>query len=78
MPVLVDKIGLDWPVEGTIVYRFGRDTLPSGGVIRWNGVGIAASAYGAVTSDNGNGALWIAASSIASFCVLKEFASILR
>jgi len=33
---------LDWPVEGTIVYRFGRDTLPSGGVIRWNGVGIAA------------------------------------
>jgi septal ring factor EnvC (AmiA/AmiB activator) len=33
---------LDWPVDGTIVYRFGRDTLPSGGVIRWNGVGIAA------------------------------------
>jgi septal ring factor EnvC (AmiA/AmiB activator) len=35
---------LDWPVEGAIVYRFGRDTLPSGGIIRWNGVGIAASA----------------------------------
>jgi murein hydrolase activator len=34
---------LDWPVEGGIVYRFGRDTLPSGGIIRWNGVGIAAS-----------------------------------
>jgi septal ring factor EnvC (AmiA/AmiB activator) len=33
---------LDWPVEGQIVYRFGRDTLPSGGIIRWNGVGIAA------------------------------------
>ena len=33
---------LDWPVDGTIVYRFGRDTLPSGGIIRWNGVGIAA------------------------------------
>jgi murein hydrolase activator len=33
---------LDWPVEGSIVYRFGRETLPSGGVIRWNGVGIAA------------------------------------
>jgi septal ring factor EnvC (AmiA/AmiB activator) len=32
---------LDWPVEGTIVYRFGRDTLPSGGIIRWNGLGIA-------------------------------------
>ncbi|HEU5169007.1 MAG TPA: peptidoglycan DD-metalloendopeptidase family protein, partial [Gemmatimonadales bacterium] len=35
---------LDWPVDGTIVYRFGRDTLPSGGVIRWNGIGIAAPA----------------------------------
>jgi septal ring factor EnvC (AmiA/AmiB activator) len=35
---------LDWPVEGQIVYRFGRDTLPSGGVIRWNGIGIAAPA----------------------------------
>ncbi|HEX6105075.1 MAG TPA: peptidoglycan DD-metalloendopeptidase family protein [Gemmatimonadales bacterium] len=34
---------LDWPVEGAIVYRFGRDTLPSGGIIRWNGIGIAAS-----------------------------------
>jgi murein hydrolase activator len=34
---------LDWPVEGGIVYKFGRDTLPSGGIIRWNGVGIAAS-----------------------------------
>ena len=35
---------LDWPVEGKIVYRFGRDTLPSGGIIRWNGIGIGASA----------------------------------
>jgi septal ring factor EnvC (AmiA/AmiB activator) len=34
---------LNWPVEGAIVYRFGRDTLPSGGIIRWNGVGIAAA-----------------------------------
>jgi murein hydrolase activator len=33
---------LDWPVEGSIIYNFGKDTLPSGGVIRWNGVGIAA------------------------------------
>jgi septal ring factor EnvC (AmiA/AmiB activator) len=35
---------LDWPVSGRIVYRFGRDTLPSGGVIRWNGIGIGAPA----------------------------------
>ena len=34
---------LDWPVEGAIVYRFGRETLPSGGIIRWNGIGIAAN-----------------------------------
>jgi septal ring factor EnvC (AmiA/AmiB activator) len=34
---------LDWPVEGNIVYQFGRDTLPQGGVIRWNGIGIAAA-----------------------------------
>lgn len=39
---------LDWPVDGTIVYRFGRDTLPSGGIIRWNGIGIATSAGAAV------------------------------
>ena len=35
---------LDWPVDGPIIYRFGRDTLPSGGVIRWNGIGIQAAA----------------------------------
>ncbi|MGH7562018.1 MAG: murein hydrolase activator EnvC family protein [Gemmatimonadales bacterium] len=33
---------LDWPVEGTILYRFGRDTLRSGAVIRRNGIGIGA------------------------------------
>jgi septal ring factor EnvC (AmiA/AmiB activator) len=33
---------LDWPVEGRILYRFGRDTLASGGVIRHNGIGIGA------------------------------------
>jgi septal ring factor EnvC (AmiA/AmiB activator) len=35
---------LAWPVDGRIVYRFGRDTLPSGGIIRWNGIGIGAAA----------------------------------
>ncbi|HEX9893740.1 MAG TPA: peptidoglycan DD-metalloendopeptidase family protein, partial [Gemmatimonadales bacterium] len=34
---------LDWPVQGRIVYQFGRDTLPAGGVIRWNGIGIGAA-----------------------------------
>jgi murein hydrolase activator len=39
-----DLGNLEWPVEGTIVYRFGRETLPSGGIIRWNGIGISAAA----------------------------------
>jgi septal ring factor EnvC (AmiA/AmiB activator) len=35
---------LDWPVDGRIVFPFGRQTLPSGGVVRNNGIGIAAPA----------------------------------
>lgn len=34
---------LDWPVDGRVVYTFGRTALPSGGVVRWNGIGIAAA-----------------------------------
>jgi len=33
---------LDWPVEGEIVYNFGRQPGPGGTTIRWNGIGIAA------------------------------------
>ncbi len=33
---------LDWPVNGTILYQFGVQTLPTGGVIRHNGIAIAA------------------------------------
>jgi septal ring factor EnvC (AmiA/AmiB activator) len=39
-----DLGSLDWPVSGRILFRFGRDTLPSGAVIRRNGIGIAAAA----------------------------------
>lgn len=35
---------LDWPVEGTILYPFGRETRPSGATIRWTGIGIGAPA----------------------------------
>lgn len=35
---------LDWPVDGQIIFQFGRDTLRNGGVIIWNGIGIAAPA----------------------------------
>lgn len=33
---------LDWPVEGDIIYRFGRAINPNNTAIRWNGVGIRA------------------------------------
>jgi murein hydrolase activator len=31
---------LDWPVDGTILYRFGRTVTPENTTLRWNGVGI--------------------------------------
>ncbi|MGQ0703971.1 MAG: murein hydrolase activator EnvC family protein [Gemmatimonadales bacterium] len=39
-----DLGSLDWPVSGQVLFQFGRDTLPSGGVIRRNGIGIGAPA----------------------------------
>lgn len=33
---------LDWPVDGDIAYRFGRERRPNGTVLRWNGLGIRA------------------------------------
>lgn len=33
---------LDWPVEGAIVYRFGRIVSPNNTSITWNGIGIGA------------------------------------
>jgi septal ring factor EnvC (AmiA/AmiB activator) len=35
---------LDWPVEGEILYRFGRVVNPNNTTTRWNGIGIAAPA----------------------------------
>ena len=32
---------LDWPVNGNIIYRFGRQQLGNNTPIRWNGIGIA-------------------------------------
>jgi murein hydrolase activator len=34
---------LAWPVDGTILYRFGRVVNPNNTTTRWNGIGIAAS-----------------------------------
>jgi septal ring factor EnvC (AmiA/AmiB activator) len=37
-----DAGSLEWPVEGDLVYRFGRERRPNGTVLRWNGIGIQA------------------------------------
>ena len=34
---------LDWPVEGNIIYQFGRLINPNNTTTRWNGIGIAAA-----------------------------------
>jgi septal ring factor EnvC (AmiA/AmiB activator) len=41
---------LDWPVDGTILYRFGRVVNPNNTTTRWNGVGIATSTGAPVRS----------------------------
>jgi len=37
-----DAGSLDWPIDGRLIYRFGRDQRPNGMVLRWNGIGLAA------------------------------------
>lgn len=37
-----DAGSLEWPLEGDLIYRFGRDERPNGTVLRWNGIGVAA------------------------------------
>jgi septal ring factor EnvC (AmiA/AmiB activator) len=39
---------LDWPVDGTVLYRYGRVVNPNNTTTRWNGIGIAAPAGTAV------------------------------
>ena len=38
-----DASTLEWPVDGDLIYRFGRERQPNGTVLRWNGVGIKAA-----------------------------------
>ncbi len=38
-----DAGSLDWPLDGDLIYRFGRERRPNGTVLRWNGVGISGS-----------------------------------
>jgi septal ring factor EnvC (AmiA/AmiB activator) len=37
-----DAGSLDWPIDGELIYRFGREQRPNGLVIPWNGIGLAA------------------------------------
>ena len=37
-----DAGSLDWPLEGEVIYNFGRERRPNGLVLRWNGIGIKA------------------------------------
>lgn len=39
---LDDAGGLDWPLDGAVIYRFGVQTQPNGTSLRWNGVGLSA------------------------------------
>ncbi|MDB4900252.1 MAG: Peptidase [Gemmatimonadetes bacterium] len=41
---------LDWPVDGTLLYRFGRVINPNNTTTRWNGMGIAAPLGASVRS----------------------------
>ena len=41
---------LDWPVEGTVLYRFGRVVSPNNTTTRWNGMGIGADVGSQVRS----------------------------
>jgi len=37
-----DEGSLSWPLDGKVIYGFGRERRPDGTVLRWNGLGIAA------------------------------------
>lgn len=37
-----DVGGLDWPLDGAVIYRFGVQTQPNGTSLRWNGIGLSA------------------------------------
>lgn len=39
-----DAGSLEWPVDGEVIYRFGRERRPNGTVLRWNGIGIGSQA----------------------------------
>jgi septal ring factor EnvC (AmiA/AmiB activator) len=63
---------LDWPVEGDIVYNFGRAPGPAGTTIRWNGIGIAAPVGTPVRSIEGGTVRWVTQISTYGLSVLLD------
>ena len=47
-PTTRPAANIDWPVEGELLYRFGRVVNPNNTTTRWNGIGISAPAGAAV------------------------------
>ena len=43
-PTVRPASNIDWPVEGELLYRFGRVVNPNNTTTRWNGIGIGAPA----------------------------------
>jgi septal ring factor EnvC (AmiA/AmiB activator) len=56
----VDFGKLDWPVEGDILYSFGRVINPNNTAIRWNGMGIGAPSGTAVKSVSAGEVTYVA------------------
>ncbi len=54
-----DYGALDWPVDGSIMYSFGRAINPNNTSIRWNGIGIEA-ALGASVKSIADGEIMVA------------------
>ena len=48
VPTVRPAANLDWPVDGPLLYRFGRVVNPNNTTTRWNGIGIGAAAGMAV------------------------------
>jgi septal ring factor EnvC (AmiA/AmiB activator) len=42
-PAVKREATLDWPVDGSLLYRFGRVVNPNNTTTRWNGIGIGAA-----------------------------------
>ena len=42
-PAVKREATLDWPVDGALLYRFGRVVNPNNTTTRWNGIGIGAA-----------------------------------